>query len=98
MFLVKGVVTSRLWLGLCVRVRVYVCACTYVPISPQLFSAHSKLKTLRFKNLILIHPLLPSSLPVSTPNTIHHGRLTVCLCDSLDLTPCLSILIWISAC
>ena len=26
-----------------------------------------------------------TSLPVSTPNTIHHSRLTVCLPDSLDL-------------
>src|SRR6218665_2321283 len=41
---------------------------------------------------ILIHPLLPTSLPVSTPNTIHHSCLTVCLPDSLNLTCCLSIL------
>src|SRR6218665_444907 len=33
-------------------------------------------------NPILIHPLLPTSLPVSTPNNIHHSRLTVCLTDS----------------
>jgi len=39
-------------------------------------------------------PYLP---PVSTPNTIHHSRLTVCLPDSLDLSRCLSILFWISA-
>src|SRR6218665_367867 len=37
-------------------------------------------------------------LPVSTPNTIHHSRLTVCLPDSLDLDCCLSILFWLSAC
>src|SRR6218665_1306757 len=37
-------------------------------------------------------------LPVSTPNTIHHSRLTVCLPDSLDLDRCLSILFWLSAC
>src|SRR6218665_1671830 len=61
-------------------------------ISPQLF--HFKPKTLLF----LIHPLLPTSLPVSTPNTIHHSRLTVCLSDSLNLTSCLSILFWTSAC
>ena len=33
-------------------------------------------------NPILIHPLLPTSIPVSTPNTIHHSRLTVCPPDS----------------
>src|SRR6218665_3522059 len=43
---------------------------------------------------ILIYPLLPTSLPVSTPNTIHHSRLTVLLPDSLYLTCCLSILSW----
>ena len=41
------------------------------------------------KNPILIPPLLPTSLPVSTSNAIHHNRLTVCLPDSLDLTRCL---------
>src|SRR6218665_3296730 len=30
-------------------------------------------------NPILIHPLRPTSLPVSTPNTIDHSCLTVCL-------------------
>jgi len=49
-------------------------------------------------NPILIHPLLPTSLPVSTPNNIHHSRLTVCLTDSLDLHRCLSSLFWLSAC
>jgi len=49
-------------------------------------------------NPILIHPLLPTSFPVSTPYTIHHSRMTVCLPDSLDLIRCLSILFWISAC
>ena len=49
-------------------------------------------------NPIVIHPLLPTSLPVSTPNTIHHSRLTVCLPDSLDLTRCLSTFFWVSAC
>ena len=38
---------------------------SHLAISPQLF--HSKLKTLLFKNPILVHPLLPTSLPVSTP-------------------------------
>src|SRR6218665_2034944 len=36
--------------------------------------------------------------PVSHPNTIHHSRLNVCLIDYLDLTPCLSIVFWLSAC
>src|SRR6218665_539204 len=43
-------------------------------------------------------PLLPTSLPVSTPNTIHHSRRIACLPDSLDLTRCLSILFWTCAC
>src|SRR6218665_978536 len=61
-------------------------------ISPQLF--HSKLKTLLFnKSYADLFSSRPS-LPVSTPNTIHHSRLT----DSLVLTRCLSILFWISAC
>src|SRR6218665_1115988 len=64
-------------------------------ISPQLF--HSKLKTL-LSNPILIHRHPHASLPVSTPNTIHHSRLTVCLPDSLGLDRCLSILFWLSAC
>src|SRR6218665_1711875 len=38
-------------------------------------------------NPILTYPLVPISLPVSTPNTIHHSRLTVCLLDSLNLDP-----------
>ena len=48
-------------------------------ISPQPF--HSKLKILLFNKL---YPESSSSLylPVSTPNTIHHSRLTVCLPDS----------------
>src|SRR6218665_1969473 len=49
-------------------------------------------------NPILIHRHPHASLPVSTPNTIHHSRLTVCLPDSLDLDRCLSILFWLSAC
>ena len=51
-----------------------------------------------FQFWISICPLLPTSLPVSTPNTIHHSRLTVCLPESLDLIRCLSILFWISVC
>ena len=35
----------------------------------------------------MIHSLLPTALPVSTLNTIHHSRPTVCLSDSLDLNP-----------
>src|SRR6218665_1205871 len=57
-------------------------------ISPQLF--HSKLKTLLFSKSYPIHRHPHTYLPVSTPNTIHHSRLTVCLPDSLDLDPCLS--------
>src|SRR6218665_2199316 len=49
-------------------------------------------------NPILIHPLIPTSIPVSTPNTLYHSRLTVCLLDSLNLTRCLSILFWTRAC
>src|SRR6218665_35374 len=67
-----------------------------------LLSLHSSftpnLKHCSSTNPILISPLPPTSLPVSTPNTIHHSRLTACLPDSLDLTRCLSILFWISAC
>src|SRR6218665_853307 len=48
-------------------------------------------------NPILIHRHPHTSLPVSTPNTIHHSRLTVCLSDSLDHDRCLSILFWLSA-
>src|SRR6218665_2535058 len=65
-------------------------------ISPQLF--HSKLKTLLFKKS---YPASSSSNYLASSlnsNTIHHSRLTVCLPDSLDLTRCLSILFWISAC
>src|SRR6218665_2455177 len=65
-------------------------------ISPQLFQ--SKLKTLLFNKSYPDLSSSPTSLPVSTPNTIHHSHLTVCLPDSLDLTRCLSILFWISAC
>src|SRR6218665_1517935 len=53
---------------------------TPLAISPQLF--HSKLKTLLFNNHILINPFLPTFLPISTPNTIHHSHLTICLPDS----------------
>src|SRR6218665_3995078 len=52
-------------------------------ISTQLI--HSKLKTLLFSKSYpdsLSSPYLP---PVSTPSTIHHSRLTVCLPDCLDL-------------
>ena len=47
-------------------------------ISPQLF--HScRLKTLLFSKSFPDHHHPHASLPVSTPNTIHHSRLTVCL-------------------
>src|SRR6218665_1889629 len=58
-------------------------------IFPQLF--YSKLKTLLFNKSYPDLSSPPTSLPVSTPNTIHHSRLTVCLPDFLDLTRCLSI-------
>src|SRR6218665_4170164 len=48
--------------------------------APQFF--HSKQKQRSSTNPILIHHLLPSSLPVSTPSTVYHSRLTVCLPDS----------------
>src|SRR6218665_1956812 len=47
---------------------------------------------------VLIGPLLCTSFPVSTPNSIHHSHLTVCLRDSLNLTRCPPILFWTSAC
>src|SRR6218665_1242934 len=66
---------------------------------PSLHSSFTpNLKHCSSTNPILICPLLPTSLHVSTPNAIHHSRLTVCLPDSLDLTRCLLILFWISAC
>src|SRR6218665_103658 len=46
-------------------------------ISPQLF--HSKLKALLFNKSYPDLFSSPTSLAVSTPNTIHHSRLTVCL-------------------
>src|SRR6218665_356936 len=75
---------------------------TNSPKPHPLLSLHSPftpdLKHCSSTNPILICPLLPTSLPASTPNTIHHSRLSVCLPASLDLTRCLSILSWISAC
>ena len=68
------------------------------PLLPLHRSFTPNLKRCSSTNPILICPLLPNSLPVSTPNTIHHSCLTVCLPDYLDLTRCLSILFWISAC
>src|SRR6218665_3497899 len=68
---------------------------THTTSSPKpkphpLLSLHSSftpnLKHCSSTNPILICPLLPTSLPGSTPNTIHHSRLTVYLPDSLDLT------------
>src|SRR6218665_2713223 len=44
-------------------------------ISPQLF--HSKLKHCSSTNPSLIHPLLPTSIPPSTLNTMHHSGLSV---------------------
>ena len=71
---------------------------TNLPKPHLLLSLHSSFipnwKHCSSTNPILIHPILPTSIPVSTPNTIHHSCLTVCLPDSLDLTRCLSILFW----
>src|SRR6218665_2745395 len=61
--------------------------------SPLFLAKHCSLA-----NPILMHRHPHTSLPVSTPSTIHHSRLTVCLTDSLDLDCCLSILFWLSAC
>src|SRR6218665_902525 len=70
--------------------------CNETPINKAF---HSRLKTLLFSKS---YPDSSSSpyhpYPVSTQNTIHHSRLTVCLPDSLDLTRCLLILFWTSAC
>ena len=75
---------------------------TNSPKPHLLLSLHSSfipnLKHCSLTNPILIHPLLPTSLPISTPNTIHRSRLTVCLLNSLNLIRCLTILFWISAC
>src|SRR6218665_999205 len=75
---------------------------TNSPKPQPLLSLHSSftpnLNHCSSTNPILICPLLPTSLPVSTPNTIHHSLLTVYLPDSLDLTRCLWILFWTSAC
>src|SRR6218665_791023 len=46
-------------------------------ISPQLF--HSKLKTLLFSKSNSALSSSPYPLAVSTSNTIHHNRLTLCL-------------------
>ena len=53
---------------------------------------------LQILSWIVIHRLPHTSLPVSTPSTIYHSRLIVCLPDSVDLYRCLSILFWLSAC
>jgi len=71
---------------------------TNSPKPHLLLSLHSfftpNLKHCSSTNPILIHSLLPTSPHFSTPNTIYHSHLTVCLPDSLDLTRCLSILFW----
>src|SRR6218665_1500710 len=56
---------------------------TSLAISLQFF--HSKLKTLLFTTSYPDSSSSPTSLPISTPNTIHHSCLTVCQPDSLDL-------------
>jgi len=54
-------------------------------ISLQLF--HSKLKALLFSKSYPDSSPSPYLPPVSTPNTIHHSRLIVCLPNSLDSYP-----------
>src|SRR6218665_1113948 len=77
---------------------------TNSPKPHPLLSLHSSFipnsKHCSSTNPFLICPLLPTSSPVSTLNTIHHSRLAVCvyLSDPLDLTRCLSILFWTSVC
>src|SRR6218665_2964103 len=82
--------------------QIYLTHPTNSPKLQLLLSLHSSLtpnlKHCSVTNPILICLLPTTSLPVSTPNTIHHSHLTVCLPDSLDLDRCLSILFWISAC
>src|SRR6218665_1836064 len=45
-----------------------------------------------YMQFISFHPLLPASLPVSTPNTLHHSHLTVCLAVCLPFPLTLTIL------
>src|SRR6218665_427697 len=56
---------------------------TNSPKPHPLLSLHSSfipnLKHCSSTNPFLICPLLPTPLPVSTLNTIHHSRLTACL-------------------
>src|SRR6218665_3142383 len=56
---------------------------TKSPALAYLSSLHSSfnpsVKHCSSTNPMLIHPPLPPSRPVSTPNTIHHSHLTVCL-------------------
>jgi len=47
---------------------------------------------------MLIHPLFPTFLAVSTPNTIHYSRLTVCLLTLWILNPAYLFFIWLSVC
>ena len=70
-----------------IHIRTYTYELTKIsPLAiPQFFTPNWK--HCSSKNPVLIHPLLPPSLPVSIPNTIHLGRLYVCLPNSLDLWP-----------
>ena len=52
-------------------------------------------------NFIQVHPLLPTSLLVSTPNTIHQITIAVWLCaclNSVDLDRLLTDFVMVSAC
>src|SRR6218665_739491 len=44
-------------------------------------------------NLILVHSLPHTYLPVSTSNTIHHSHLSACLTLWIFLTPCLDFVL-----
>src|SRR6218665_2053559 len=93
----NGIMQSGRFVMICMLYPSY----EFTQISP-LPSPHSSFtpnsKHCSSTNPILIYRLPRTSLPVSTPNTIHHSCLTVCLSDSLDLDRCLSILFRLSAC
>src|SRR6218665_1535181 len=92
---------------LCLKYPCILSFGTYLALlnSPKphlLLSLHSSftpnLKQGSSENPILIHPHHPTILPVSTPNAIHHSYLLSACPTFWILTPCLSILFWISTC
>ena len=58
---------------------------TTLPQNP--YSRKRLLAFHKFSKVCLLLKLSLATPLVSTPNTIHHNRLTVCLPDSLDLDP-----------